>query len=93
MRINPAVLYDLYNEPHDVSWEIWLIGGTIMDKPNTAARRGPPRTYQAVGMQKLLDTAAPRARKMWSLPAVWTGLTIFSGILEGRHFRIPHGAA
>ncbi|HEY5039442.1 MAG TPA: cellulase family glycosylhydrolase, partial [bacterium] len=25
---NPAVLFDIYNEPHDVSWSIWQNGGS-----------------------------------------------------------------
>jgi hypothetical protein len=52
---HPAALYDLYNEPHDVSWDTWLNGGTVTDRPN-GRRAGQPRTYEAVGMQKLLDT-------------------------------------
>jgi aryl-phospho-beta-D-glucosidase BglC (GH1 family) len=38
------VLFELYNEPHDVSWAIWKSGGAT----NTG--------YQAVGMQQLYDT-------------------------------------
>ncbi len=37
------VLFELYNEPHDISWPIWLHGGTVQE-------------YQAVGMQDLYDT-------------------------------------
>ena len=58
----PAVLYDLYNEPHDVSWDVWLKGGTITDRPNSR-RAGPPRTYQAVGMQTLLDAVRGHGRQ------------------------------
>jgi len=39
----PYVAIDLYNEPHDISWDIWRKGG-IVDG------------YKAVGMQQLLDT-------------------------------------
>jgi hypothetical protein len=51
-RNDPAVLFDLYNEPHDVSWDIWLRGGQVTER---ASRRNPARTYEAVGMQALLD--------------------------------------
>jgi len=37
------VLFELYNEPHDVSWSAWLNGGTVGG-------------YQVVGMQQLYDT-------------------------------------
>jgi endoglucanase len=36
------VLFELYNEPHDVPWETWLRGGTVKE-------------YQAVGMQQMYD--------------------------------------
>ncbi len=45
---HPAVIFDLYNEPHDVSWDIWHKGGQVTEK---AGRRTPAKTYEAVGMQ------------------------------------------
>ena len=39
------VLFELYNEPHDISWQVWLHGGTV----------GTVGSYQAVGMQDLYD--------------------------------------
>jgi endoglucanase len=38
------VLFELYNEPHDVSWSVWKSGGAASDG------------FQAVGMQPLYDT-------------------------------------
>jgi len=37
------VLFELYNEPHDISWSTWLNGGTVAE-------------YPAVGMQALYQT-------------------------------------
>lgn len=37
------ILFELYNEPHDVSWEVWLSGGDSGDG------------FQAVGMQALYN--------------------------------------
>ena len=37
------VLFELYNEPHDVSWDIWKSGGSSSG-------------FQVVGMQQLYDT-------------------------------------
>lgn len=37
------VLFELYNEPHDITWTTWLDGGKVAE-------------YQAVGMQELYDT-------------------------------------
>lgn len=48
---HPAVLFDLMNEPHGVSWEVWRNGGPIEEK----AKDGTVQTVETVGMQKLLD--------------------------------------
>jgi hypothetical protein len=40
---DPAVLFDLYNEPHSVDWNCWLNGCTTPG-------------YQTVGMQSLVNT-------------------------------------
>jgi endoglucanase len=45
---NPLVAFDLYNEPHDVSWDQWLNGGTLTDPDGL--------TWQATGMRQMFDT-------------------------------------
>ena len=45
---HPAVLFDLFNEPHDISWEVWRNGGTVEDKKQRTA-------YESPGMQRLVD--------------------------------------
>jgi hypothetical protein len=47
-RRDHAVIFDLYNEPHDISWGCWLHGCRI-----PAAGHVP--AYQAAGMQRLVD--------------------------------------
>jgi endoglucanase len=86
---HPAVIYDLYNEPHDVSWDIWLNGGTVTDRPN---RRGAaPQTYQAVGMQKLLDTVRASGAKNVIIAGGLNWAYDFDGILDGRQLKDPDG--
>ena len=46
---NPLVAFDLYNEPHDISDQVWLNGGTTVDS------YAPFQMYQAAGMQQLYD--------------------------------------
>jgi hypothetical protein len=87
---HPAVIYDLYNEPHDVTWDVWLNGGTITDKPNTR-RSGSPRTYEAVGMQKLLDTVRATGAKNLVIAGGLDWAYDFSGILAGRQLSDPEG--
>jgi hypothetical protein len=43
---HPAVLFDLFNEPHDISWSTWRDGGGVFSN-------GTP--YLTPGMQALLD--------------------------------------
>lgn len=46
----PEVLFDLYNEPIETTWEIWRNGGPVEEM-----YQGKKLSYQAVGMQQLLD--------------------------------------
>lgn len=46
-----GVVFDLYNEPHDINWKCLRDGCTVHKDPVTASI--PP--YKAVGMQKLVD--------------------------------------
>ena len=46
---NPGVIFDLYNEPRDVSWDIWKNGGTTTTKEATT-------TFHTPGFQKLINT-------------------------------------
>ncbi|MBN1782663.1 cellulase family glycosylhydrolase [bacterium] len=51
---NPAVLFEIYNEPYNVSWEIWKHGGTVTEDVvvNGIATK---LTYRTPGHQTLLD--------------------------------------
>lgn len=57
-----AVLFDLYNEPHDVSWDVWQKGG-LVDERNSDPRRGLHLQYRTPGMQALLDTVRATGAK------------------------------
>ncbi|MBN1361557.1 MAG: cellulase family glycosylhydrolase [Sedimentisphaerales bacterium] len=86
---HPAVIYDLYNEPHDVSWDIWLNGGEVTDRPN---RRGQmPKTFKAVGMQQLLDAVRAAGARNLIVAGGLDWAYDFSGILEGRRLKDPDG--
>ena len=59
---HPAVLFDLLNEPHDTSWEVWRNGGFVGDKKTmdqaaflTPEERAGLNGFESVGMQALLD--------------------------------------
>jgi len=46
----PAVIFDLYNEPIEATWDIWRDGGPVSE-----TFQGKKLSYQAVGMQTILD--------------------------------------
>jgi endoglucanase len=61
---HPAVIFELFNEPHGTSWEVWRNGGFVPDKvkpadednflmPEEKAKNA--KGLQAVGMQALID--------------------------------------
>ncbi len=48
---NSSVIFDLYNEPHDISWSCWLSGSTA---PQSGACSGVG--FAVAGMQTLVNT-------------------------------------
>lgn len=51
---HPAVLFGLYNEPHDITWDIWRHGG-IVDETITMENGTRTLSYHTPGHQKLLQ--------------------------------------
>ena len=86
---NPAVLFDLYNEPHDATWDVWLNGGIITDRPN--GRGNTPKKYEAVGMQAMLDTVRSTGAKNVIVAGGLDWAYDFNGILAGRQLKDPTG--
>ncbi len=58
---HPAVLFDLLNEPHDTTWEVWRDGGWVGDKKTAdqatflSEEERVKSGFESVGMQALLD--------------------------------------
>lgn len=84
----PGVIFDLYNEPHDISWDVWLNGGTVTEHDR---QRNFTTTYEAAGMQQVLDTV----RKTGARNLVVVGALDWSydlkGVVEGKVLRDPSG--
>ena len=79
---NPAVLFDLYNEPHDVSWDIWKNGGTVEER-NGDPTRGLYLKYHSPGMQKLVDTVRATGAKNIVLAGGLDWAYDLRGVLSG----------
>ena len=77
---NPAVLFDLYNEPHDVSWDIWKSGGMVTESDK---KRGTEKTYRTPGLQKLLDTVRATGAKNIVVAGGLDWAYDLSGVMNG----------
>ena len=55
---NPAVLFDLYNEPANINWDQWFKGGLMTEtikQTNTTPNTNITLTYESVGMSALVN--------------------------------------
>jgi hypothetical protein len=59
---HPAVLFDLLNEPHDISWDVWKNGGFVGTKKGvdesaflTAEEKKKNQGFESIGMQAMVD--------------------------------------
>ncbi len=84
----PGVIYDLYNEPHDVSWDQWLKGGKVTEKDS---KTKVETTYEAVGMQALFDAVRAAGAKNLIVVGGLDWSYDLSGILDGRRIDDPTG--
>jgi hypothetical protein len=52
---NSAVLFGLYNEPHDITWKVWRDGGTVNETENRGKPDEKKFTYNTPGHQKIVN--------------------------------------
>ncbi len=82
-----GVVFDLYNEPHDVSWDCWRDGGCIVQSSTTNPFTRRPVAYRAVGMQQLYDTVRSTGANNLVLVAGLNWAYDLSGIDRGYALR------
>jgi hypothetical protein len=85
---NPAVLFDLYNEPAHINWDQWLKGGpmTEIDEKTKSTL-----TYDSVGMQALVDAIRSTGARNVIVAGGISWAYDFGGILEGSQLSDPNG--
>jgi endoglucanase len=72
-----AVLFDLYNEPHGISWRCWRDGCVL------------PAGWRTAGMQALVDAVRSGGARQ---PIIVTGLAWGNGLASWLRYR-PHDPA
>ena len=67
---HPAVLFDLFNEPHGISWKVWRDGGFVGEKkgPDESAflndeEKKKNQGFESPGMQALIDAVRSTGAK------------------------------
>lgn len=79
---NPAVLFGLYNEPHNISWDVWLDGGEISEEVEVNGEN-QTLTFNAVGHQELFDAIRNQGAQNIVIAAGLDWGFDLSGILDG----------
>ena len=96
---NPAVLFDILNEPHDTTWDVWRNGGVVHEKGKN------PHDITGVGMQALVDAVRGTGAKniivagglgfAFDLSGIVNGYALDdkggNGIMYATHFYNWHG--
>ncbi len=82
----PGVLFDIYNEPHDVDWNIWKSGGQISENIN-----GVTSNYFAVGFQEIIDSIRSTGAKNILIVSGLDWAYDLSGLTTGYDLNDPNG--
>ena len=87
-RDNPAVLFDLYNEPNSITWDQWFQGGPMTEiDEKTKARL----TYESVGLPALFAAIRSTGAKNVIVAGGINWAYEVDGILSGRRLADPSG--
>ncbi|CAM3053679.1 glycoside hydrolase family 5 protein [Rariglobus hedericola] len=97
---NPAVLFDLLNEPHGTTWEIWRDGGFLEEKKKPGdedtfltpeEKLHNTRGYVSPGMQKMIDTVRATGAKNIVVIGGLDYAYDLTGIVSGFALKDPNG--
>jgi len=87
---HPAVLFDLFNEPHGISWEVWRNGGFVGTKEGvdesaflTEEEKKKNQGFQSIGMQGLVEAVRSTGAKNVVIAGGVFWCNDLSGIVNG----------
>jgi hypothetical protein len=76
------VIFDLFNEPFDVTWEVWANGGHVEEKIS-----GKRVAYRAIGMKSLVTAVRDAGAENWLVISGLAYSSDFRGILDGHDIK------
>ncbi|HZL46884.1 MAG TPA: cellulase family glycosylhydrolase, partial [Opitutaceae bacterium] len=85
---NPAVLFDLYNEPAHINWDQWFKGGPLTE---TDKKTKVTLTYESVGLPALLAAIRSTGAKNVVVAGGINWTYEVGGIMDGRELSDPTG--
>jgi hypothetical protein len=88
---HPAVLFDIINEPHGISWDVWRNGGFVKEKNKkvdesaflSEEEKKANEGYESPGMQKLVEAIRETGAKNVIIAGGLDWAYDLSGILNG----------
>ncbi|MCC9605456.1 cellulase family glycosylhydrolase [Blastopirellula sp. JC732] len=87
---HPAVLFDVFNEPHGISWDVWKNGGFVGTKEGTdesaflsEEEKKKNQGFESVGMQGLVDAVRSTGAKNIVIAGGMSWCNDLSKITEG----------
>ncbi len=90
----PGVMFDLLNEPHDISWREWRDGGTLSDGGAATAiaeNNEAAEVQVSIGMQALVDAVRSTGAKNVVVCGGLDWAYDLSGVLDGYALKDPGG--
>ena len=84
-RNHPAVLFELFNEPHTISWKEWRDGGGLTEPGMIAAADDEEPT--SPGMQGLLDSVRATGARNLTIAGGLEWSYDLSGVMQGYALR------
>ena len=95
---HPAVLFDLFNEPHGISWQVWRDGGFVGEKEGadesaflSEEEKKNNQGFESVGMQALLDAVRSTGARNIVVVAGLGWSFDLTGVTKGYELSDPSG--
>jgi len=95
---HPAVLFDLLNEPHGISWEVWRNGGFVGTKNGNDEsaflndeEKKKNQGFQSIGMQAMVDAVRSTGAKNIVIAGGVAWCNDLTGVAEGYALDDPTG--